>query len=298
MLAFFALFFFRHPTVDTPVRATLGDGQILLGRVETRTLRLESGAGTLEIPLADVGEVVPVAAGGLGESEGEVDVWLRNGSELHGRWADPHLDMGIEVGGARVPVALPMNELARFQLQGGAAWPEGPVYRLRTRGGDDFLVDPTRTHLVLQNGLGTFSPLLSECRYVAPVDDAQGAWRVELETGTVLLGKLQDNALSVALPMGPETMDVPLDQFVSLRMESWGRAATGLAREAAKDEVTVGRGSGGAFGAEDQERSAAAPMPSVAAPSADEPAPAVYAPETDDGWFTAAALSATKRAQP
>ena len=48
-----------------------------------------------------------------------------------------------------------------------------------------------------------------------------------------------------------------------------------------------------------QERGVAAPQaPSVSASSADEPAPAAMAPETDDGWFTAAALSATKRAQP
>ena len=79
---------------------------------------------------ADVGEVVPATGGQLGEADGRVDVWLRNGSELRGTWADPHLAMSIRVGGADVPVDLPMNDLSRFQLQGDARWPGGPIYRM------------------------------------------------------------------------------------------------------------------------------------------------------------------------
>ena len=207
-------------TPETPVRATLGDGQILMGEVETRTLQLVSGSGMLEIPLADVGEVVP-AGGELGMAEGRVDVWLRNGSQLRGTWADPKLAMTIAVGGDDVAIDLPMNDLSRFQLQGGTRWPAGPVYRLRTAFGDDFLVDPSRTHLIVENEFGTFEPLLSECRSVAPVGDPLGLWRVELQTGTVLLGHLQDHKVTVALPMGPEEISVPLDQFVSLHIERW-----------------------------------------------------------------------------
>ena len=97
-----AALLFSHSSPQTPVRATLEDGQILMGQVETRTLRLQSGVGLLEIPLSDVGEVVPAEGGGLGESEGRVDVWLRNGSELRGTWADPEIAMSIAVG---APVA-------------------------------------------------------------------------------------------------------------------------------------------------------------------------------------------------
>ncbi|HNC95099.1 MAG TPA: hypothetical protein PKY30_02555 [Myxococcota bacterium] len=216
----------RAPTNNTPVRATLADGQILMGEVQTRTLSLISGSGTLEIPLADVGEVVPATGGQLGEAEGRVDVWLRNGSELRGTWANPKLAMSIQVGGSQVPLDLPMNELARFQLQGNARWPGGPVYRMKTRFGDDFLVDPAKTQLVLENDLGTFSPMLSECAYVAPVDDPQGLWRVQLQTGTVLLGHLKDDKVTVALPMGPSEVSVPLDSFVSLKIERWSPVAT------------------------------------------------------------------------
>lgn len=220
MLALFT--FFSHPLPETAVRATLADGQVLMGEVRTRVLRLETGAGVLDVPLADVGEVVPVSAEHLGEAEGLVDVWLRNGSELRGRWSEPEIAMGIAVGGAEVPVNLPMNELTRFQLQGGERWPGGPVYRMRTSWGDDFLVDPSRTHLVLENQLGTFEPLLAECRSVAPVGAPEGDWRIELATGTVLVGHLRDDAVTVALPMGPEEITVPLAHFVSLALETWG----------------------------------------------------------------------------
>lgn len=210
-----------------------------MGEVQTRVLRLESGSGVLDIPLADVGEVVPASSGGLGESEGRVDVWLKNGSELRGRWADPKLAMTITVGGADVPIDLPMNDLSRFQLQGEARWPAGPVYRMRTRFGDDFLVDPARTHLVVENDLGTFSPLLAECRSVAPIDDPLGLWRIELQTGTVLLGHLQDDIVTVALPMGPAEVSVPLAQFVSLDIERW--AAPPLAAVTARRSRRCGR---------------------------------------------------------
>ncbi len=236
---------------DTPVRATLGDGQVLMGEVHTRTLRLTTGSGELEVPLADVGEVVPATGGQLGEADGRVDVWLRNGSELRGTWADPHLAMSIRVGGADVPVDLPMNDLSRFQLQGDARWPGGPIYRMKTRFGDDFLVDPSRTRLVVVNDLGTFSPLLSECASVAPVGDPQGPWRVMLQTGTVLLGKLQDDRVTVALPMGPSEVSVPLDQFVSLKMESWtpiASAAPGGARRDKQEEATLDLADHAAYG--------------------------------------------------
>ena len=222
MFAIIAALF--HPHVpDTAVRATLGDGQILMGEVRTKTLRLQGGEGLLEIPLADVGEVVPAEGGELGDAHGFVDVWLRNGSELKGKWADPQLDLAILVGGQSVGVQLPMDDLTRFQLQGSERWPQGEVYRMRTTYGDDFLVDPARTHLALDNNLGKFEPLLSECRSVAPVGDPTGEWRVELQTGTVLVGHMRDDVVTVALPMGPDTVSVPLAHFVSLHVENWGQ---------------------------------------------------------------------------
>ncbi|MDP2310279.1 MAG: hypothetical protein Q8P18_29960 [Pseudomonadota bacterium] len=302
-----------HARTETPVRATLGDGQILMGEVRTKTLLLKSGSGILEIPLSDVGEVVPADAGGLGESEGRVDVWLKNGSELRGTWADPKLAMSIRVGGDKVAVDLPMNDLSRFQLQGDARWPAGPVFRMRTRLGDDFLVDPARTQLVLENSFGTFSPLLSECRSVAPVSDPEGLWRIELQTGTVLLGHLQDGKVTVALPMGPAQMSVPLDQFVSLRVERWD--ARPVASGAVTNQVSRGGRGPDAPGYElapliemsrEEAMSPALPAETVAtaAPRAigtkaaqGAPSRAKQSVAVQDEWFDNDALQATKDAQ-
>lgn len=260
------------------VRATLDDGQVLLGEVRTRTLSLAMGAGEVSIPISDVGEVRPVR-GDLQGAEGFVDVWLRNGTELRGRWTDPKLAMGIRVGGDEVVVDLPMNDLTRFQLQGGERWPAGAVYRLRTEWGDDILVDPAKTELVLQNHLGTFAPTLAECRSVAPVGDPTGPWRIELQTGTVLVGELQDDAVTVALPMGPKSITVPLESFVSLRVENWAAARSYVAAvPVAEQSETL----------------------SVAAGSARRPVtrdnPGLAATPASAGWFDNAALESTKRA--
>ena len=312
MFHILGLIFAHHTatTLDTPVRATLGDGQILMGEVQTKTLRLQGGEGLLEIPLSDVGEVVPASAGGLGEAQGKVDVWLRNGSELHGTWADPRLAMSIAVGGAAVPIDLPMNDLSRFQLQGGTRWPGGPVYRMRTRFGDDFLVDPARTHLVLKNDLGTFSPLLSECQAVAPVGDPEGPWRIQLQTGTVLLGKLVDDTVTVALPMGPAEVSVPLAQFVSLRVESWGPTPQLAAPPRMDDEDRSSQGAVGESYAPSAgvsyDQPAEAPQPDAveskrgrSGPSRAKPsiAPPSAAPAAAGEWFDNGALQATKAAQ-
>jgi hypothetical protein len=255
---------------EFPVRATLGDGQVLLGEVRTKTLHLEGAMGVVEIALVDVGEVVPVEGGLLGEAEGYVGVWLRNGSELRGRWTEPELAMEIDVGGDAVGVDLPMNELLRFQLQGGEAWPTSPVYRMRTTGGDDFLIDPERTRLVLENDLGTFSPYLAECRSVAPVDEPDGDWRIELQTGTVLIGALHDDALTLALPMGPDELTVPLEQFVSLQIENWGVAPAAATTPSPRGELDE--------------------MPE------EQAAPAARA-DTGGGWFDNRALQNTKAQQ-
>ncbi len=294
MFALIAALF--HPHVpDTAVRATLGDGQILMGEVRTKTLRLEGGAGLLEIPLADVGEVVPAEGGELGDAHGYVNVWLRNGSELRGKWADPELDLAILVGGASVGVKLPMDDLTRFQLQGAERWPQGEVYRMRTSFGDDFLVDPARTHLALDNHLGSFEPLLSECRSIAPLGDPTGEWRVELQTGTVLVGHMRNDVVTVALPMGPESVSVPLAHFVSLRVENWGQPLVPSAPPYQPDGRDDSPKDGGvswseaAPGRQMTDRGSAEELPE---PQQASPAQAVGA-----RWFDSGALKGMKRAQ-
>jgi len=217
-----SLFACEEPSVNgTPVRATLDDGQVLVGAVHTETLVLIGGLGTLRIPLEDVGEVVPVDGGHLADSGGNVAVWLRDGTELVGRWADPELQMGIAVAGTQVSVDLPVDELRRFQMSGGELWPSGELYRVRSTYGDDFLVDPERTTLAIDSSLGHFEPLLSECASARPVGDPTGPWRLELQSGTVLVGALSASSVTFALPHGPDAITVPLAAFASLERQQW-----------------------------------------------------------------------------
>ncbi len=202
-----------HEDAGAPIRASLSDGQLLSGDLMTEVLTLETSVGTLQIPLEDVGEVVPTEATQLGTAAGKVTVWLRDGSEFVGTWADPEMLVAINVGGTSVEVDLPMDRLSRLQTRAGELWPEGAAYRVRTIFGDDFIVDPEHTRLVMENDLGTFAPFLSECASARPVGDADGDWRIELMNGTVLVGPLDDDAITFALANGPEQVTVPLTSF-------------------------------------------------------------------------------------
>jgi len=284
-------------TPDASVRATLSDGQVLYGSLRTGTLSLEGGMGTLEIPLADVGEVVPVEGSQVGESDGYVQVWLRNGSERAGQWHDPELAMGILVGGEEVKVDLPATDLSRLQTQGGEVWPQSAVYRVSTSHGDDFLVDAASSQLVLTNDLGTFSPFLSECRSARPIGEADGAWRVELETGTVLVGQLAENELTLALPMGPGEVTVPLAILVSMEQQDWyiaSREEETLATlaEAPRQEQQKRRDGAGSWypWRSADEAPAAAPVMEAEEAMFDMPADVA-----DGEWFQRGRLEATKQ---
>ncbi len=205
-----------------PVRATIDDGQVLMGSIETPELLLEGGLGTIAIPWEDIGEVVPVEGEELAASGDHVTVWLRNGSELTGRWVDAELAMDLSVGGELVGVDVPVDQLLRLQTQGGEIWPQGVVYRVRTSHGDDFLIDPESTRIALENEMGTFAPFLAECASAQPLEDPTGDWRIELLTGTVLIGPLVDDAITVDLGIGPGEATVPLDMLVSLDRQDWG----------------------------------------------------------------------------
>ncbi len=291
-----------------PIRATLVDGQVLYGTLRTELLVLDGGLGKVQIPLTHIGEVLPVEGGQLDSSDGHVKIWLRNGSELVGRWDNPELGMGIDVGGEQVKVDLPVGDLERVQTQGDELWPEGLVYRVRTTHGDDFLVDAEASRVVMENDLGTFSPFLSECRSVRPIDDPDGEWRIELESGTVLIGNLADDELTLALPLGPDQVVVPLAILDSMEQQSWYFASADAAppAETEREERTFlptrrATGSGGsswmAWDAEGDEASedqvadapAAAPVEQVAIPEPEESA------ASRDGWFERGALEKTKR---
>ena len=208
-------------SVQTPVGATLDDGQVLVGGITTPVLRLAGAFGDVAVPLEDVGMVVPVEGLTLGESHGQVDLWLRNGSELRGRWDAPELAMAIAVGGRQVEVELPTDRMQTLQLQATPAWPSFDVFRVKTTWGDDFVVDAEQTRLGVKSALGEFEVTLAECSSVGPVGEPTGDWRFVLNTGTVLIGAPRESELAFALPMGPERIVVPLTALVSLQRGGW-----------------------------------------------------------------------------
>ena len=238
-----------------PVRATLDDGQILVGEAVTDTLQLEAGFGTIDVPLDDIGEVLPIEGGALASSNDHVTVWLRNGAELRGRWAEPELAMTLSVGGERVGVDLPTGKLERFQLQGGDLMPEGLVYRAHTIFGDDLLVDAERTRFGVESDLGRFAPFLSECEAITALEGA--LWEVALVGGTVLVGAPVTDALTLTLPLGPEAVTLRLDELVSLERQDWGDYSR------YRDSYDI------------------APAAEATSPMR----PARAAPESDTGWF-------------
>ncbi len=211
----------NRPVDPEPVRVTLTDAQIVVGDVQTTELALEGALGRLDIPLDDVGEVVPVT-GDLGTSRDEVTVWLRNGTELRGRWVDPTLALGMTIGGEPLSIDVPMADVGRIQTTGANIWPDRPVFRVETEHGDDLLVDPEITRVTIVNGMGTFSPFLSECRTLAPLPG--GDWRLELKNGSVLTGPLQHDSFDFAMPLGPDRVTIPVGDVTRLTWQDWRRS--------------------------------------------------------------------------
>lgn len=58
----------------TPLGVTLDDEQVVVGQIQTEILTLESAMGPLDIPLDDVGVVLPVEGTSLADSGGHVTV--------------------------------------------------------------------------------------------------------------------------------------------------------------------------------------------------------------------------------
>jgi small nuclear ribonucleoprotein (snRNP)-like protein len=207
-----------RPTPVEPVRVTLADDQIVVGDVQTTHLELDGALGRLHIPLDDVGEIAPTT-GPLGASDDDVTVWLRNGTELRGRWLDPALTLGMTVGGEPLTLDMPMADVGRVQTTGATLWPDRPVFRVQTRHGDDLLIDPETTRVTLVNGMGTLSPFLSECRNLAPLPN--GDWRIELQNGSVFTGPLQHDRFDFAMPLGPDRVTIPVADVTRLTWQSW-----------------------------------------------------------------------------
>lgn len=221
------------PSAETPIRASMHDGQVLMGTVSTDAVQLETGLGTLAVPLDDIGEIVPVEAADVAAAKGQVEVFLRNGSGFRGKWTAPELAMGVTAGGEVVEVDVPTGDLLRLQFTGSEDW-KTDVTRLHTKFGDDFLVDAQGSRLTVQSSLGTFRPTIAECTVMRPIADPTGPWHIELQSGTILEGPLAEDHLVLALPMGPGSVDVKLADIVWIAKEQWQpRYAPAVAAEQA-----------------------------------------------------------------
>ncbi len=127
-------------------------------------------------------------------------------------------------------------------------------------------MDPEATRITLVNDMGTFAPFLAECLSIAPIAEPGGDWRVELVTGTVLVGPLREAEIAFGLPMGPDTLTVPLDRLVSLDRSTW---ADGMQQ--------APRGQG------------------YAAPAPSAPVTAEPALKSSEGWFENKRMEDAKR---
>ena len=277
---------------NSAVRVTMDDGQVLYGDVRTARVSLHSTLGELKIPLSDIGEVLPVEGDQLEDSEDHVRIWLRDGSELVGKWNEPELAMTIDVGKESVRIDVPTDDLGRLQTQGGEVWPRGAVYRVRTVHGDDFLVDARDSRFTMVNELGTFSPTLADCVTIRPLGDPEGDWRIELATGTVLIGALDGNQLTLAMPMGPESVTLPLASFASMEQQSWGTATV-------QRTSTQSRGGRRGLGAKKAAYEAWTDAEVVAAPQAavtyDEAGVGSVEDDSPSGWFRRHGLEQAKQ---
>ncbi|MGE0430750.1 MAG: hypothetical protein AB7K09_09255 [Planctomycetota bacterium] len=216
------------PVRDTGIYVALNDQQRLVGDMTTASLTLKTALGDLAFDPAVVGELGPVEGKDLGQSGAAVTLWLRDGSEYTGVWTNPDAAVSVVIGGTTSNVTLPIDRLERLQFTGSEIWPKRRVVRVITTTGDDFLVVGEETRITIVSALGTFSPTLDEVAAIRPPAEGEEAWRVELMVGTVLIGRLQSDALIVVPSLGPERVTVPLEKLKLVHQEKWNPADFGV----------------------------------------------------------------------
>ncbi len=195
---------------DFNVRATLEDGQVVVGNIATPAFRLKTGLGTFDFDSRHAGELGPAEGQDMRNPDRAVKLWLKNGSEFVGFWEKPSVTITLEAGGLAVPVDIPIAKLKRLQFGGSDVWDDKPVFRVITAAGDDFFAASTRTRITFRNDFCEISPFLSEVRRLMPADEAKKTWRVELENGTVINAGIPQGQVLFHLDMGPKTISVPL----------------------------------------------------------------------------------------
>ncbi|MCU0723590.1 MAG: hypothetical protein MUC63_08245 [Planctomycetes bacterium] len=208
------------------VLATLTDGQVLVGELDTRTFTLTTGLGTLAFDTRDAGELGPLEGADMEQAGAAVRLWLRDGSEFVGKWEKPSVSVAVSAGGARISVDVPIRRLKRLQFQGEAVWPDGPVFRVVTGTGDDFFVDVTKTRIAFANDLGRFEPFLEEIQHVEPADPGRKSWHVWFDTGTRLVAGAAQKTLDLKLALGPDSVTVGVGSIVYMDRQTLDRNAS------------------------------------------------------------------------
>lgn len=219
-------------TSGPKVQVTLSDGQRIVGQLSTSTLVLEGSLGELRFATKDAGELGLVGGENVQQSENQIRLWLRNGSEFIGNWQKPSIEILMALGGKTQQIQIPIAKLKRLQFQSQAVWPSDPVFRIITHKGDDFFVDVTKTQMIFANEMGTFAPFLSEVVQLQQNDDN---WRIHLQNGSVFLAKLQQDTLDLHLSMGPPRLAVPLTAIKRMNREVLQRPGS-FSRQSARQK--------------------------------------------------------------
>ncbi|HOX42166.1 MAG TPA: hypothetical protein PK668_01150 [Myxococcota bacterium] len=198
----------------------LNDGQVVAGALDTSAFTLKTQLGALEFAAEDAGEIGPLEGGDLQESGSLIRLWLRDGSEFVGDWQKPIVRVTLEVGGAQVPVDVPIQKLARLRFRGQAVGLERPAFRVLTHSGDDFYVDAEQSRVRLKGEMGTLEPFLAEIVSLERRSPGKNDWRLVLKNGCVLHAAVEPDGVDLRPMLGPERIQVAWSEVQRLELAS------------------------------------------------------------------------------
>jgi hypothetical protein len=208
------------PLGGNQVFVQLNDGQVVSGALDTSTFTLKTQLGALEFAAQDAGEIGPLEGGDLKESGSLIRLWLRDGSEFVGDWQRPVVRVTLEVGGAQVPVDVPIQKLARLRFRGQPVGLERPAFRVLTHSGDDFYVDAEQSRVKLKSEMGTLEPFLAEIVSLERRAPGKNDWRLVLKNGCVLHAAVEPDGVDLRPLLGPERIQVAWSEVQRLELAS------------------------------------------------------------------------------